>query len=124
MDELDPNHAKAIKLLKSMESDRVVSNLTVVELASVYSRAELEEPLALSIYSVRRINARVIDVDFNKVLLQALRLAPTIKLRTLDLLHVALCKITGIRFFATFDRDVISKSNLIDKEVGIKIVTR
>ena len=123
IDERDPNHGKAVELLESLEGDRVVSKLSLVELASVYSRAGLDESLALSIYSIKRIGARIVDVDFNEVLLHAFKLAPFLKLRTLDLLHVAACKVIGAKLFVTFDKDIISKSSLIDR-IGIKIITR
>ncbi len=123
IDERDPNHGKAVELLESLEGDRVVSKLSLVELASVYSRAGLDESLALSIYSIKRIGARIVDVDFNEVLLHAFKLAPLLKLRTLDLLHVAACKVIGAKLFVTFDKDIISKSSLIDR-IGIKIITR
>jgi hypothetical protein len=42
--------------------------LTLVELASVYSRAGLEEPLPLVMYSVRSVGAEVVEVDFSEVL--------------------------------------------------------
>ncbi len=123
IDELDPNHSKAVELLKSLKGDRVVSKLTLIELASVYSRANLDDPLALSIYSVKHIGAKVVDIDFNEILIHAFKLAPLLKLRTLDLLHVAACKIMNAKYFVTFDRDIISKSSLIEK-IGIKIVTK
>jgi len=123
IDELDPSHSKAIELLESLEGNRVVSNLTLVELASVYSRANLDDPLALSLYSIKRVGARVVDVDFNKVLQHAFKSAPSLKLRTLDLLHIIACKVIGAKLFVTFDKNIISKSDLIDK-IGIKVITR
>lgn len=122
IDELDPNHDRANKLLKTLKDDRVVSKLTLIELASVYSRAKLDEPLALAIYSVERIKAKIIDINFNEVLIQAFKLAPFLKLRTLDLLHVAMCKVIGAKLFVTFDKDIIAKANVI-REIGIEIVT-
>jgi len=38
IDEADPNHGRALKLMESLSSGRVVSRLTLVELASIYSR--------------------------------------------------------------------------------------
>ena len=123
IDELDPNHGRAMELLRSIKDDRVVSRLTLVELASVYSRAGLLNPLALSLYSIRRVNARIAEVDFNSVLQTSLKLAELVKLRTLDLLHIAACKTIGAKTFVTFDKEIISKSNLIEK-LGIKVISR
>jgi len=122
IDELDPNHTKAIKLLENLKDDKVVSGLTLTELASVYSRANLDEPLALAIYSVKRINAEIIDVDFNEVLMNTFKLAPLLKLKTLDLLHITTCKIIKAKAFATFDKDIIAKSDIIHG-IGIEIIT-
>jgi len=36
IDEADPNHGKALKLVNKLSRDRVASMLTLVELASVY----------------------------------------------------------------------------------------
>jgi len=37
IDEADPNHGKALKLVNKLSRDRVASMLTLVELTSVYS---------------------------------------------------------------------------------------
>ncbi len=123
IDELDPNHDKAVELLSRIKNDRIVSRLTLVELTSVYSRAGLPNPLALSLYSVRRVNAEIAEVDFNSILQTSLRLAELLRLKTLDLLHVAACKVIGAKTFITFDKEIISKSNLIEK-IGIKVVSK
>ena len=68
VDEADPNHGKALKLVNKLSRDRVASMLTIVELASVYSRARLEKPLALALYSIEVVNAWIADGDFNNVL--------------------------------------------------------
>ena len=51
VDELDSNHEKARMLVESLGGDRIVSRLTLVELVSVHSRAGLEEPVPLAIYT-------------------------------------------------------------------------
>ncbi|BEP17816.1 PIN domain-containing protein [Pyrofollis japonicus] len=123
MDELDPNHSKAVKLLEAVNDKRVVSKLTLVELASVYSRAGLEAPLSLAIYSIESIGARIGELDFDEVLLQASRLADALKLRTLDLLHIVSCRLLGAERFATFDKDIVAKRELILRELGIRVET-
>ncbi len=122
IDERDPNHGKAVELLESLEEDRATSRLTLVELASVYSRAGLNESLALAIYSIEYSRAKIIDIDLNKLLIEAFKLAESLKLRTLDLLHISACKIMKIENFATFDRDIIAESESI-KKIGINIIT-
>ena len=67
------DHSKALKLLAELGNEnRVVSKLTLVELASVSTRARSDEPITLDIYAIRRVGAEVIDIDFNEVLDRAL----------------------------------------------------
>jgi len=123
IDEADPNHGRAFKLIESLSSERVVSRLVIAELVSVYSRAGLEEPLPLAIYSVKVIGASEIDVDFGEVLRNAIVKAPALKLRTLDLLHIIACEAAGCEEFATLDSDILRKSEVIDRELGIEVIT-
>ncbi|MEM1771621.1 MAG: type II toxin-antitoxin system VapC family toxin [Ignisphaera sp.] len=123
IDEADPNHEKAVELIKTLEGRRVVSRLTLVELASVFSRARLEEPIALALYSIRSVKADIVQVDFNKLLNQAVKYAPILRLRTLDLLHLVASLLTECRKFATLDTDIIKKSDIISKTLGIEILT-
>ncbi|MEB3798765.1 MAG: PIN domain-containing protein [Desulfurococcales archaeon] len=121
VDQLDQNHGKARRLLDTLNGDRVVSELTKVELASVFSRAGFEDPLALSLYSIRKVDARIVNVDFNRVLVKAAEISHRLKLRTLDLLHITLASLIGAQKLVTFDRDILSKSNLISK-FGIEVI--
>ena len=124
IDEADPNHLLAADFLKGIGKERVVvSRLTLVELASVYSRAELEEPLSLAIYSVEKVGAEVVEADLDEVLVQSFRLAPRLRFRTLDLLHVAACKSIGAKYFATFDKEIRAKAEEI-AELGIEVVPK
>ena len=121
VDELDSNHEVAVKLLEGIKDERVVSELTLVELSSVYSRAGLPHPQALALYSVRKVGAKIIEIDFNYVLRMSLKFSELLKLKTLDLLHVIACKIVGAKVFATFDKDIRSRSELISR-LGIEII--
>ena len=85
IDELDPRHSDANELLSSYSDDKIVSRLTLIELASVYSRAGLPDSLSLALYSIRRVKARVMEVNFDDVFIHAFKLAPLLKLRTLNL---------------------------------------
>ncbi len=121
VDQLDQNHGKARRLLDTLNEDRVVSELTKVELASVFSRAGFKDPLALSLYSIRKVDARIVNVDFNRVLVKAAEISHRLKLRTLDLLHITVASLIGAQKLVTFDRDILSKSNLISK-FGIEVI--
>ncbi len=122
VDGLDPNHEKALKVLGSLKDNKIVSKLTLIELASVYFRAGLEDPLALAIYSIRHSSLELADVDFNIVLGNAFKLASILNLRTLNLLHVSVCKTFGAKFFVTFDKDIVGSSEALRK-MGIEVVT-
>ena len=125
VDEEDPRHADAEELIESIGPEkRVISPLVLVELASVYSRANLENPLQLAFYSVELIEAEEMDIDFNEVLKQSLRLAPKLRLRTLDLLHIVACYITKVKKFATLDKEIASKSEVILNLLGIRILAK
>jgi predicted nucleic acid-binding protein len=124
VDEKDPNHEKALRLVNKLPKDRATSMLALVELASVYSRAGLEKPLALTLYSIDVVNARIIDdIDFNTVLRKALTYAQQLRLRTLDLLHIVTASTIGCKKFATFDSEIIRRSNAIASALGIEVVT-
>jgi len=121
VDRLDPNHEKAHKLLESSKDIKVVSKLSLVELASVYFRAGLEDPLALAVYSTKHCKLELVDVDFNLVLANAFKLASLIKLRTLNLLHVSVCKSIGAKSFLTFDKEILENADIL-REVDVKVV--
>ncbi len=122
VDEADPNHEKAVALVSGISGRRVVSRLTLAELASVYSRAGLGDPLPLAIYSVKRVGAELVEVDFNEVLKEAFARAPALKLKTLDLLHVVACSRAGCSEFATLDADVIRRADSIRESLNIKVL--
>ncbi|MEM4826931.1 MAG: PIN domain-containing protein [Desulfurococcaceae archaeon] len=123
IDEADPNHEKAVELIKTLGDRRVVSRLTLVELVSVFSRAGLEEPVALALYSIRSIKADMVQVDFNEVLNQAVKYAPILRLRTMDLLHLVASLLAECRKFVTLDMDIIKRSSIISKTLGIEVLT-
>ena len=54
IDEKDSNHNSVVKPLGGITSRRLVSRLTLVELASTYTRAGLEDPVSLVMYSVEK----------------------------------------------------------------------
>ena len=119
-DKLDPNHDKARKLLENLRDVKVVSKLTLLELASIYSRADLDDPLSLAIYSIDNAGARIVNIDLAKILVEAFKLAPFLKLKTLDLIHIAICRNIGADLFATFNKGIIAKANHI-RRIGIEI---
>jgi predicted nucleic acid-binding protein len=122
IDERDPNHDSVVETLGGISGRRLISRLTLVELASVYSRAGLEDPVALAIYSVEKAGAGVAVLDFNEVLEKAVLHAGRLGIRTLDLLHVVASSMLGCRAFITLDTDIINKSVRIGEELGVRVV--
>ena len=124
MDLKDPNHQKAERIIDDISSEKkVASMLVLVELASVYSRAGLEKPLELALYSLELMDAEVAEVDYNEALKRAFKMAPTLNMRTLDLLHIMVCSLIKADKFATLDQGIIRKSNVILEALGIKVLT-
>ena len=124
MDLKDPNHRRAEKIIDNISSEKkVASMLVLVELASVYSRAGLEKPLELALYSLELIGAEVAEVDYNEALKRAFKMAPALNMRTLDLLHIMVCSLIKADKFATLDQEIIRKSNVILEALGIKVLT-
>lgn len=123
IDRKDPNHSRAEVFIDSIRNEtKVVSELTRIELASVFSRGNIEYSQAFAIYSIREVGATIIKVDFNAVLLEAFKLSSLLKLRTLDLLHISVCKVAKINKFATFDKNIIAKKKEL-KSINIDILT-
>ena len=123
VDEKDPLHLKALELLnKYKRVRRIVSELTLVELASVYSRAGFEDSLVYALATIKSLNAEIVEIDYNKVLKKAFRYSREFRLKTLDLLHVVTAIMVNAKYFATFDKDIIGKKQIIRK-YGVVVVT-
>jgi len=124
VDELDSKHGDAKSLLSTLEGNRAVSRLTLAELASAFSRADLDNPMAFALYSIEQSGAKVIDVDFSDIIIKALKLAGELRLRTLDLFHPVICAEIHAEIFATFDENIINKSEDIHRLLKVRIVSK
>ncbi len=124
IDKKDPNHLDAEKLIRLIKNEtKVVSELTKIELASVFSRGNIEDPQAFAIYSINETGALIMKTDFNKILIEAFKLSSVLKLRTLDLLHVSACRVLKANRFATFDKNIIARRRELEK-INIKVLTQ
>jgi predicted nucleic acid-binding protein len=144
----DPHHGKAVSMIKRLkQADKMdrfyASTLTLVELYSVVSRNiesyklppgieditnhKIKLHITIS-YFLRLLSiyifsdeAKLTDLDSLKLFYKflAINLANELKLKTLDLLHIAyasqLVKKGIIRFFATFDSEILDKKEAILK---------
>mgnify|MGYP000025005403 CR=1 FL=1 len=123
VDEKDPNHDKVMTISMQLDKERIVSQLTLLELASIYARAELEKPIPLAMYSIKRFGASIVEADLNIVMKESLRHIPTLRLKTLDLLHITIAKAIGAKSIATLDKDIAKKANVIKDTMGIEVIT-
>ena len=130
----DVNHGAALELEETV-GEAIVSKLVVAELYTYFSRVldprrgalgeeDYEEQVeAMVRYSIRRARARVVDASIDGLLEMVPRYAPKLKLRTLDLLHVLAAYRLGADRVITLDRDYAAKSDLIEKWLGLEVVT-
>jgi len=128
----DVNHELAVKISKDL-SEPIVSNLTVIELYTYYSRnpdkelMELVGDLKLVVkssvkFSLEKANARIIEVDLNNIIDYAKDLAVEFKLKTLDLLHIAAAINIGVNTIVSFDKEILKLKGKLEKEYSITII--
>ena len=130
----DANHGAALELEKVV-GEAIVSKLVLAELYTYFSRVldprqgapgeeGYEEYIeAMVQYSIRCAHARVVEASLDELLEMVPRYAPRLKLRTLDLLHVLAAYRLSADRIITLDRDYAAKSDLIEKWLGLEVVT-
>jgi len=123
VDEKDPNHDKVVAMSMQLEEERIVSQLTLLELASIYARAELEKPIPLAMYSIKRFGASIVEADLNVVIKESLRYVPMLRLKTLDLLHITIANAVRAKSIITLDKDIAKKADVIKDTMGIEVIT-
>jgi len=149
----DPQHNKAVNIVEKLRQNVnkfYASALTLVELYSVVSRniqkfklpPDIEELTnhrsklqATITYFIQLLSlhilsdeAKLIDLDHLKLFYKffdAIDLATKLKLKTLDLLHLAyahqLVMEKLIKFFVTFDSQILENKEVILKDIGIEV---
>ena len=69
----------------------------------------------------------ILNVDIPIEFLESIKLAPTIRLKTLDNLHVTIAKLhkasEGIEYFITGDKDILNRAGIINRETGIIVLS-
>jgi predicted nucleic acid-binding protein len=150
----DPQHNKAVNIIEKLRQNTnrfYVSPFTLVELYSVLLRniqsyklpPGIEELtnhrsklrttityfLQLLSINIPSDEAKLTDLDGLKLFrkfLEAIDLATKLKLKTLDLLHIAyasqLAKKKLIQFFITFDSKILENKEDILKNTGIEVI--
>lgn len=149
LDPLDPRSRKARRILEE-EKGKVVSELVLAELASVVARREElvssiagklglsaeEAVVAILLYIIRRFNLRYRSVEGHarlpllgriyKPIATAIELSRVLRLKALDLLHVAYAKTLKdsgeqIQKLLTADRDFEKAREYLRREIGIDL---
>jgi len=149
----DMIHRRALRFLEQSAMRKIISPISLVELAAVLSRIDPalsapEELLretprrrvrALLEFLIKDTNLHVASVPAKAKLrvggtsfaapieyYTCIRLAHALKLKTLDLLHVAYADNLrkcgyDIKTFVTFDQDIIGKAHEIQQETEIEV---
>lgn len=148
LDSEDPRQVAAIKALEKRR-EKVVSELVLLELASILTRRRLLEGLARSLgvdmsgvllpavllYIMRRFGLRYTRVEgfesyhflvVNTPVSRALRLLGSVNLRTLDLLHLAYIEALknqeeNLEELLTVDEDFLREAKKIENLIGVKV---
>jgi predicted nucleic acid-binding protein len=149
----DQLHDASRSFLKKARTSKIISPLSFEELSAVLSRTEqnlelpaslLSEPLARRIravveYIIRdsdltlasgfgasRVNVGGRRVSIPVEYWQAARLAPVLRMRALDLLHLACARLIDrlqvtVKVFVTGDKGILSKSAEIEQSVQVQV---
>lgn len=117
----DINHEKALKTLNH-DSEMVTSPVAILELKSVLCRTttlDTDEIEAFVDY-LHEINIEVPMIDMNKVISNAIEIAVNIRMKTLDILHLAAGVVLEVDDFITFDREFLEKEKEIEN-IGLRV---
>ena len=146
LDPLDPKFKRARDFLE--KEGGIISELVLAELASVVARREEvvsdlasklglsseETIIAILLYILKRFNLKYKSVDSQarlpligkiyKPIAKAIELSSRIKLRTLDLLHIAYAKLIKdkgehIQRLVTAEKDFERAQEILKEEIGI-----
>ena len=110
----DINHEKALKTLNH-DSEMVTSSVAILELKSVLCRTTTlnTDEIEAFVDYLNEINIEVPMIDMNKVISNAIEIAVNIRMKTLDILHLAAGVVLEVDDFITFDREFLEKEKEI-----------
>ncbi len=147
----DPMHEISERFFSKRDHQLYVTPLSLAELYSVFSRmlgaillpkqAKIDSPITVNTlvnFAVKHCNLIVASLPYTVLVeiggltirapieqAMSYSLAGTLKLRSLDLLHIALCWILKmqqrISMFITIDEEIDSKRDIIRQETGVKV---
>jgi len=122
IDKKDSKYNLANKLMKNYDN-KIITELNLLEIKSVLSRSGVieEEIDALDEYLLIKNDIKIVNIDFNRSINTGIDIINSIKLKTLDCLHIASAIIIHADKFITFDKDFKNKERTI-KQFGIEII--
>ena len=122
IDKNDSKHHIAEDLIKN-NKNKIISNLNIIDFRSVLSRNDViaEEIDALIDYFLIKGDIQIKAIDINKSILKGNEIVNNLKLKTLNLLHIASAILLNADKFITFDKDFIHKKNII-KNYNVEII--
>ena len=139
----DPNHPYATQLVETLRTrgeEMRVSLLTLVELYAYISRrigalklpphyarlGQKEKVAAVVTHIIKHAGAQLVDNTPADLLQKATQLAHILRLKTLDLLHIAyalhLAEKGLIHTFATLDKEIAERRDAIER-LGLRLLT-
>jgi predicted nucleic acid-binding protein len=122
IDKNDAKHNMAEDLLNKY-TNKVISELNIIEMRSVLSRSYIkeEEIDALIDYLIIKNNIQIKSIDINKSIVKGNEMVNNLKLKTLDLLHLANAILLNADKFITFDKDFVNKKKAI-KNYNLEVI--
>ena len=117
----DVNHERAVKALNHAD-EKVTSPVVVLELKSVLARTTTLDTYEIEAFVdyLPEIKIKVPEVDMDKVVSMASEFAVNIRMRTLDILHIAAGVVLEADNFLTFDREFLEKEKEI-ANIGLRV---
>ena len=117
----DINHEKALKTLNH-DSEMVTSPVAILELKSVLCRTTTlnTDEIEAFVDYLHEINIEVPMIDMNKVISNAIEIAVNIRMKTLEILHLAAGVVLEVDGFITFDREFLEKEKEIEN-IGLRV---
>ncbi|WP_338598269.1 PIN domain-containing protein [Sulfolobus tengchongensis] len=126
------NDYRREKALRELRSGGITSDLGLIELVSYLSRNLNGSPLPYAIKILSQFNISVRSLfsyantplgNILEVFYNGIKLAETVKLKTLDLLHVSYAILLGVNELITADKEFIKAENLLNERgIILKII--
>ncbi len=122
IDKNDAKHNMAEDLLNKY-TNKVISELNIIEMRIVLSRSNIkeEEIDALIDYLIIKNNIQIKSIDINKSIVKGNEMVNNLKLKTLDLLHIANAILLNADKFITFDKNFVNKKKPI-KNYNLEVI--